>query len=78
MSWLAGIFIYALIWWMVLFAVLPWGIRRNENPEAGHDPGAPVNPHLWWKVLATTIVAGIVWVGVYYVLTSGLIQLRPT
>lgn len=78
MGWLAGIFIYALIWWMVLFAVLPWGVRRDENPEAGHDPGAPVNPNLWWKLLATTLVAGVVWVGVYYAITSGLIQLRPS
>lgn len=78
MGWLAGIFIYALIWWMVLFAVLPWGVRREENPETGHDPGAPANPNLWWKLLATTLVAGVVWLGVYYAITSGLIQLRPT
>jgi predicted secreted protein len=78
MGWLAGIFVYALLWWLVLFAVLPWGVRREETPEAGHDPGAPANPNLWWKLLATTIVAGIVWVGVYYVIDSGLIPLRPT
>lgn len=78
MGWLAGIFVYALLWWLVLFAVLPWGVKRDEHPEQGHDPGAPVQPYLWWKVLATTIVAGIVWVGVYYVIELGLIPLRPT
>jgi predicted secreted protein len=77
MSWLAGIFVYALIWWLVLFAVLPWGVRRVDNPEAGHDPGAPANPNLWWKLLATTVVAAIVWAGVYFVIDQGLIQLRP-
>jgi predicted secreted protein len=77
MGWLAGIFVYALLWWLVLFAVLPWGVRREENPEAGHDPGAPANPRVWWKLLATTVVAGIVWVGVYVVIDLGLIPLRP-
>ncbi|MEX2009060.1 MAG: DUF1467 family protein, partial [Dongiaceae bacterium] len=27
MGWLGGVFVYVLIWWMVLFAVLPWGVR---------------------------------------------------
>ena len=76
MGWIAGIFVYALLWWLTLFAVLPWGVRREENPETGHDPGAPANPRLWWKLLATTIVAAILWVGVYYVITAGLIPLR--
>lgn len=78
MGWLAGIFVYALLWWLVLFAVLPWGVRREENPEEGHDPGAPANPNLWRKLLVTTIVAGFVWVGVYYVIDLGLIPLRST
>lgn len=77
MGWLAGIFVYALIWWLTLFAVLPWGVRREESPQVGHDPGAPANPNLWKKLLATTIVAGIVWGGVYIVIDQGLIQLRP-
>lgn len=77
MGWLAGIFVYALIWWMVLFAVLPWGVRRVENPETGHDPGAPANPNLWLKLLATTVVAAIVWGIVYIVIDQELITLRP-
>ncbi len=76
MGWLAGIFVYALLWWLALFAVLPWGVRREENPESGHDPGAPANPNLWRKLLATTIVAAVAWVGVYFVIDLGLIPLR--
>ena len=27
MGWISGIFVYFLIWWVVLFAVLPWGVQ---------------------------------------------------
>jgi predicted secreted protein len=62
--------IFFLIWWVVLFAVLPWGIRsqheHGDEIAPGTDPGAPVIPNLWRKLLWTTIVAlvifGLCWV----------------
>jgi predicted secreted protein len=76
-SWLAGIFTYVLIWWVVLFAVLPWGIKVPDQPEPGHASSAPTNPRLWLKVLITTGVAFVVWLALYYVIESGFISLRP-
>ena len=41
--------IFFLIWWVVLFAVLPWGIRsQHEGQEmvAGTDPGAPTKARI--------------------------------
>jgi predicted secreted protein len=55
--------IYFLIWWVVLFAVLPWGVRSQaESGEIvpGTDPGAPSLPQLRLKMLWTTIVATVV------------------
>jgi predicted secreted protein len=55
--------IYFIIWWVVLFAVLPWGVRsQHESGEraAGTDPGAPVMAHLRRKLIWTTAVAGVV------------------
>ncbi len=43
---MSQIFMFLVIWWLTLFVVLPWGIRRQESPDAGHDPGAPSNPML--------------------------------
>ena len=46
--------VYFLIWWLVLFTVLPWGARsQRESGEvaAGTDPGAPAN-HRVWRVAA--------------------------
>ena len=66
--WLSQFFIYLIIWWVVLFAVLPWGVRPAEQPTEGHDPGAPSNPRLKMKAVATTLVAAVVW-GIYFVVT---------
>jgi predicted secreted protein len=52
--------IFFLIWWVVLFAVLPWGIRsQHEGSDmvAGTDPGAPTKARIGWKLLWTTLIA---------------------
>ena len=77
MGWLSGVFIYFLIWWIVLFTVLPWGVRVPDRPEAGHAPSAPVNPRIGLKLIATTVIAGVVWAGVWYVMSHGWITFRP-
>ncbi|MAB15187.1 DUF1467 family protein [Parvibaculum sp.] len=70
MSWFAGIAIYFVIWWITLLAVLPF--RGNpvaeEDLREGHDPGAPARTLLLWKVIATTIIAGILWCIVAWVM----------
>ena len=62
--------IYFVLWWVVLFAVLPFGVRSQvEDGEVmqGSEPGAPVLPGLARKAVITTIVAAIVFSGVWYV-----------
>ena len=64
MSLATAIAIYFIIWWVVLFAVLPWGVRSQEeggDVVSGSDPGAPVVPRLWWKLLWTTVAVGIIY-----------------
>jgi predicted secreted protein len=58
---------YFTIWWIVLFAVLPFGVRSAaeagvvELPR-GVDPGAPMAPMLVKKAIATTLVAAVIFV----------------
>ncbi|WP_303979822.1 DUF1467 family protein [Dongia mobilis] len=55
------LFMFLVIWWLTLFVVLPWGVRRSEHQEEGHDPGAPANPMLLKKALITTGIAFAIW-----------------
>ena len=66
MQWLSQVMIYVLIWFVVLFAVLPWGVRQSVRPDTGHDPGAPANPNLGRKAIATTLISAIIWAAYYY------------
>ncbi len=69
MTWPMGVAIYFTIWWIVLFAVLPFGVRsQHEEPDyaQGTDPGAPVAPKLLQKALWTTVLAAVVFAGVWY------------
>jgi predicted secreted protein len=55
--------IYFIIWWVVLFAVLPWGVRSQEESgrvSPGTDPGAPAVHKVWMKLLWTTVIASVV------------------
>ena len=51
------IVIFVIIWWLVLFVVLPFGIQRDENSIKGNDPDAPKNPMLKKKIYFTTIIS---------------------
>ena len=66
MSLATSIAIYFIIWWTVLFAVLPWGVRSQEEAgevAKGTDPGAPVVHRLGRKLVWTSVVAAIVFAG---------------
>jgi predicted secreted protein len=74
----SAIAIYFVIWWIGLFAVLPWGIRsQHEEGEVvkGSDPGAPSRPRLLRIVFVNTIFATVIFVVYYLVWTRGLISL---
>ncbi|MBV9247814.1 MAG: DUF1467 family protein [Acetobacteraceae bacterium] len=77
MNWFTGAVVYILIWWVVLFAVLPVGTRPIEDAdEQSGWRGAPERPYLLRKVIATTIVSAIVWFGVYLLVRSDWISFR--
>ena len=77
MNWFSAILVYIVIWWLVLFMVLPFGVKREENVQPGHDSCAPQKPHMWKKVLATSLISAILWLVAYFVITSGMIEVRP-
>ena len=51
------IVIFVVIWWLVLFMVLPFGVQKDDEIVGGNDPGAPKNPMLKKKIILTSIIS---------------------
>jgi predicted secreted protein len=71
--------IFFLIWWVVLFAVLPWGVRRQDEAgevAPGTDPGAPAVPYLARKLVWTTVVSLVIFAACYVAYVERLVTLE--
>jgi predicted secreted protein len=77
MGWVTGIAVYVVLWWVTLFAVLPWGVRPAEDLPPGGDKGAPERPRMGLKVGVTTLVAALLWIGVELLVRSNILTFRP-
>jgi len=63
--------LFALIWWTVLFAVLPFGTRPVADADAATGwRGAPERPLMGRKVLATTVISAVIWVVAMLIIRS--------
>lgn len=78
MGWTTGLATYFVIWWLVLFMVLPWGVQTldSEDVAKGHASSAPKRPRIVLKMAVTTVLAGIVFAGVYLIAESGMVSFR--
>lgn len=73
-SFIFGVAIYGIIWFLTLFMVLPFGVQsQHESGEVvpGSEGGAPVRPQIWKKLGINTIVATVFFAITYWLLTSG-------
>ena len=75
MSILFFSFTFLIIWWVVLFAVLPFGVRTTEVQE-GNASSAPDNPHLARKFIIATIIALAITSLGFWLVYAGYIDLR--
>lgn len=72
----AALVLFAVIWFMVLFVVLPIGLRSQQDDGdvvPGTPASSPVNPNIGKKAKWTTIIAILIWLPTAYVIKSGLI-----
>jgi predicted secreted protein len=80
MTWMSGVLVYVVLWWVIFFIALPVGVRSPE--EAGEEvlpgnaPSAPVRPRLRLKAGVTTLVAAALWGVAYYLIESDLVSFR--
>ncbi|UCI10022.1 DUF1467 family protein [Mesorhizobium sp. B1-1-8] len=74
MNWVSLAALFFVTWWLVLFAVLPFSLRTQDEDEdvtLGTVSSAPRGPHMLRAAIRTTIVTAVV-IGIFYGLTKGL------
>lgn len=63
MTIVGGLVVFSITWMVVLFTVLPWGVKTSEESNETVEPGtvesAPVNPRIWTKFAITTVITSV-------------------
>lgn len=73
-----AVVLYAVIWALTFYCVLPLGIRSQSEEKRivrGTPPSAPSDPGLRWKVRRTTVVGTVIWLAAACVIEFDLIPL---
>jgi len=76
MTWLGAAVVFAIVWWLVLFMVLPFGAAPPAEVEPGMATSAPAKPRLAVKMAITTVLAALLTALIAWAFDSGLIHLR--
>ena len=64
-----AIALYFIVWWLTLFAILPIGVRSQEEAGEvvpGSEVGAPAAARMGYKVLLTTLVSIPVFLAIWF------------
>lgn len=51
---MTSIVVYFITWWVVLFMILPIGVKQDHAPIVGNEVGAPHNPNMKQKLIIVT------------------------
>jgi predicted secreted protein len=74
-----GFAIYFVIWWIVLFLTLPFGVRSQHEDGVGApgtDPGAPVATRMGRKLIWTTVLSAIIFAAAMLAYNAGLLNIE--
>ena len=74
-----GFAIYFVLWWIVLFVTLPFGIRSQHEDgggAAGTDPGAPVASQMGRKLIWTTAISAVIFAAAMLAYNAGYLNVE--
>jgi predicted secreted protein len=74
-----GFAIYFVLWWIVLFVTLPFGIRSQHEDgggAAGTDPGAPVASQMGRKLIWTTAISAVIFASAMLAFNAGYLNIE--
>ncbi len=73
MNWVSMTALFFVVWWLVLFVILPIGLKTQDEDgdvTLGTVSSAPRGPHVLRAALWTTLVTAMI-IGGFYGLTTG-------
>src|SRR6202043_1492506 len=71
--------IYFVLWWIVLFLTLPFGVRsQHEDGEGapGTDPGAPIASQMGRKLIWTTVISAVIFAVAWFAYNAGYLNIE--
>jgi len=70
-----GIIVYLMIYWLVIFWVLPWGNKPTDTTDGGTTvASAPTNPRIVKKLLITGLISALIWSITYVLIDMGFVD----
>lgn len=76
MNIVSGVTLFAILWWMVFFCMLPIGMRQPEQRVSGEMPGAPARPDLKRKARWTSGIAVVLWLVIFVLVEMDVYSFR--
>ena len=70
--------IYFVLWWIVLFLTLPFGVRSQHEDGVGApgtDPGAPVATRMGRKLIWTTVLSAVIFAIAMFAYNAGYLSI---
>ena len=68
------LFVFFILWWLVLFCVLPFSLEKSEKGPEGSEKGAPDDPKLKRKFIITSLITLVITVAYVYLTEIGVID----
>ena len=77
MSITGSLIIFVLIWWIIFFSLLPIDVdRKHKEMVEGVDKGSPENPKIIKKIIYTTVITLIIYIGIFMLVKYDYLNLR--
>jgi predicted secreted protein len=79
MSITGSVVVFIILWWLVLFIILPRNINSQQekgNIIQGTDPGAPINPNIVKKLIITTFITSLLFAIIFFLTYFNILNIR--
>ena len=74
MSIVSFILVHLMMWLIVFFMSLPFGVKVVENPEEGNANSAPINTNIKVKFILSFLISFLPSICIFWIVEYGLLE----